>query len=328
MPELPEVEVVRRGLARWVLGRTIDDVDILDSRSIRRHGLGVEDFAGNLVGARVLDVVRRGKFLWMPLAAPAETASAGSAAVAPVALMAHLGMSGQLLVKDAGAPAEKHLRVRLTLSAAEDPLTGPLPRELRFVDQRIFGGLFVTSMVSTADGQPGGLGEHPVPLIPAEASHIARDPLDPAFSFDGFYAKLRRRKTGIKRALLDQGLISGIGNIYADEALWAARVHFARPTDSMRRADALRLVDACRDVMVRALEAGGTSFDSLYVNVNGASGYFERSLNAYGREGEPCTRCASDPLLPGVSPIRREMFMNRSSFSCPRCQPKPRNGRW
>ncbi|MBG6180236.1 bifunctional DNA-formamidopyrimidine glycosylase/DNA-(apurinic or apyrimidinic site) lyase [Arthrobacter sp. CAN_A1] len=331
MPELPEVEVVRRGLARWVLGRTIDDVDILDSRSIRRHGLGAEDFAGNLGGARVLDVVRRGKFLWLPLAAPDEGGSPGVASadcVVPVALMAHLGMSGQLLVKDAGSPEEKHLRVRLTLSAAEDPSTGPLPAELRFVDQRIFGGLFVTSMVSTDDGQPGGLGESPLPLIPVEASHIARDPLDPAFSFDSFFAKLRRRKTGIKRALLDQGLISGIGNIYADEALWAARVHYARPTDTMRRADALRLVDASRDVMARALEAGGTSFDSLYVNVNGTSGYFERSLNAYGREGEPCTRCAADPSFQGFSLIRREMFMNRSSFSCPRCQPRPRNGRW
>lgn len=372
MPELPEVEVVRRGLTRWVLGRTIDDVDILDSRSIRRHGLGAEDFTGNLMGARVLDVVRRGKFLWLPLAPPVEGApakdafpwpvslagsgpagsepaqsvpagsgpaqsipalpgpagSVPAAGIAPVALMAHLGMSGQLLVKDAGSPEEKHLRVRLSLSAAEDPSTGSLPEELRFVDQRIFGGLFVTSMISTDDGQPGGAGESPLPLIPIEASHIARDPLDPAFSFDAFFAKLRRRKTGIKRALLDQGLISGIGNIYADEALWAARVHYARPTDTMRRSDALRLVDACRDVMVRALEAGGTSFDSLYVNVNGTSGYFERSLNAYGREGKPCTRCAGDPSFPGVSLIRREMFMNRSSFSCPRCQPRPRNGRW
>ncbi|GAA1107632.1 bifunctional DNA-formamidopyrimidine glycosylase/DNA-(apurinic or apyrimidinic site) lyase [Arthrobacter flavus] len=347
MPELPEVEVVRRGLARWVVGRTIDDVDVLDVRSIRRHGLGVEDFSGNLVGARVLDVVRRGKFLWMPLAPPAETGTTGSVVAtssaapsgtapsgvpphgaAPVALMAHLGMSGQLLVKDAGSPEEKHLRVRLTLSAVDDPADGPLPQELRFVDQRIFGGLFVTSMVSTTDGHPGGLGESPLPLIPVEASHIARDPLDPAFSFDGFFSTLRRRKTGIKRALLDQGLISGIGNIYADEALWAAKVHYARPTDVMRRADALRLIDACRDVMLRALDAGGTSFDSLYVNVNGSSGYFERSLNAYGREGEPCTRCAADPLCDGVSLIRREMFMNRSSFSCPRCQPKPRNGRW
>lgn len=326
MPELPEVEVVRRGLARWVLGRTIDDVDILDPRSIRRHSLGAEDFAGNLIGARVLDVVRRGKFLWLPLAA-AEAPEVPER-LAPVALMAHLGMSGQLLVKDAGSDEEKHLKVRMTLSAADDPDTGPLPQELRFVDQRIFGGLFVTSLVATSDGEPGGLGESPLPLIPVEAAHIARDPLDPAFSFGDVLAKLRRRKTGIKRALLDQGLVSGVGNIYADEALWAAKIHYARPTETMRRGDVLRLIDACRDVMTRALDAGGTSFDSLYVNVNGSSGYFERSLNAYGREGEPCLRCAADPRVSDVPLIRREMFMNRSSFSCPRCQPRPRNGRW
>lgn len=330
--------MVRRGLARWVLGRTIDDVDILDPRSIRRHALGGEDFTGNLVGSRVLDVVRRGKFLWLPLAvgdsssssasAELSDAAASSAATSPVALMAHLGMSGQLLVQDTEAPEEKHLRVRLTLSEASSADERPLPRELRFVDQRIFGGLFVTSMIPTADGLAGGLGESPLPLIPVEAAHIGRDPLDPAFSFDDFYTKLRRRKTGIKRALLDQSLVSGIGNIYADEALWAARVHYARPTDTMRRGDALRLIDACREVMLRALDAGGTSFDSLYVNVNGASGYFARSLNAYGREGEPCARCAADPEFHGSSLIRREMFMNRSSFSCPRCQPKPRNGRW
>lgn len=339
--------MVRRGLARWVLGRTIDDVDVLDPRSIRRHALGGEDFSGNLVGSRVLDVVRRGKFLWLPLAADApvssritdpsgtggtpDTADASATmetAAPPVALMAHLGMSGQLLVQDSEAPREKHLRVRLTLSAASSADAGPLPRELRFVDQRIFGGLFVTSMIPTADGHAGGLGESPLPLIPVEAAHIARDPLDPAFSFGDFYTKLRRRKTGIKRALLDQSLVSGIGNIYADEALWAARVHYARPTDTMRRGDALRLIDACRQVMLRALDAGGTSFDSLYVNVNGASGYFERSLNAYGREGEPCARCSADPAIHGSPLIRREMFMNRSSFSCPQCQPKPRNGRW
>lgn len=322
MPELPEVEVVRRGLARWVRGRRIHAVDILDPRSIRRHALGAEDFRGNLVGARINDVVRRGKFLWMPLSAAAATEDDG---VEPVALMAHLGMSGQLLVEDAALPDEKHLKVRFRLSDGVDPEYGPLPAELRFVDQRIFGGIFVTGMIPTPDGLPGGLGETAAPLIPAEASHIARDPLDPAFSFDLFYARIRRRRTGIKRAILDQGLVSGVGNIYADEALWRAKLHFARPTDTLRRTEARRLIDACRDVMGRALAAGGTSFDSLYVNVNGASGYFESSLNAYGRERQPCLRCASRGL---DTLIRRETFMNRSSYSCPRCQPRPRNGRW
>ncbi|BCW67481.1 formamidopyrimidine-DNA glycosylase [Arthrobacter sp. NicSoilB4] len=327
MPELPEVEVVRRGLVSWVRGRTITAVEVVDPRSVRRHALGPEDFAGNLEGARVLDVVRRGKFLWMPLAdtfaeTPAADPGGGAAETsAPgVALMAHLGMSGQLLMQDAGVADEKHLKVRLRLS----PAVG-MPEQLRFVDQRIFGGLFLTSLIPTSDGGPGGLAETPLPLIAEEASHIARDPLDPNFSFDEFYRRLRTRKTGLKRALLDQGLVSGIGNIYADEALWKARLHFARPTDTLRRAEAGRVLDAAREVMTDALAAGGTSFDSLYVNVNGASGYFDRSLNAYGREGKECKRCAEAGL---VSILRRDQFMNRSSYSCPVCQPRPRNGRW
>ncbi|MET4135481.1 bifunctional DNA-formamidopyrimidine glycosylase/DNA-(apurinic or apyrimidinic site) lyase [Pseudarthrobacter sp. PvP090] len=323
MPELPEVEVVRRGLVRWVRGRTITAVEVVDPRSIRRHALGPEDFAGNLEGARVVDVVRRGKFLWLPLAdIPPGVPGRGPAgnSVPNVALMAHLGMSGQLLMQDATVADEKHLKVRLRLS----PAAG-MPEQLRFVDQRIFGGLFLTSLIPTPDGAPGGLAETPLPLIAEEAAHIARDPLDPYFSFDAFYRRLRNRKTGLKRALLDQGLVSGIGNIYADEALWKARLHFARPTDTLRRAEAERVLDAAREVMTDALAAGGTSFDSLYVNVNGNSGYFDRSLNAYGREGKECRRCTAAGLS---SVMRRDQFMNRSSYSCPVCQPRPRNGRW
>ncbi|MCQ1953017.1 bifunctional DNA-formamidopyrimidine glycosylase/DNA-(apurinic or apyrimidinic site) lyase [Arthrobacter sp. zg-Y238] len=328
MPELPEVEVVRRGLASWVRGRTITGVEVVDSRSVRRHAAGPEDLVGNLEGAVVADVVRRGKFLWLPLleAAPTPSVPAPADDVVPsFALMAHLGMSGQLLMEDSALPDEKHLKVRFTLSPAVDASGVAMPDELRFVDQRIFGGVFLTDLVPTPDGAPGGLSETGLPLVAAEAAHIARDPLDPAFSFDEFYRRLRLRKTGIKRALLDQGLISGVGNIYADESLWAARMHFARATDTMRRADALRLVEAARDVMTRALAAGGTSFDSLYVNVNGASGYFSRSLNVYGREGLPCPRCEELGLH---TLIRRDSFMNRSSYSCPVCQPRPRNGRW
>ncbi|MFJ7749070.1 bifunctional DNA-formamidopyrimidine glycosylase/DNA-(apurinic or apyrimidinic site) lyase [Arthrobacter sp. NPDC097144] len=332
MPELPEVEVVRRGLASWVRGRTITGVDILDPRSVRRHAAGPEDLRGNLEGAVVTDVVRRGKFLWMPLledpaSPPVSPPSADphDDGVPRLALMAHLGMSGQLLMEDPHLPDEKHLKVRFRLSPAVSADGTPMPAELRFVDQRIFGGVFLTDLLPTPDGAPGGLSETELPLIPEEAAHIARDPLDPAFSFDEFYARLRKRRTGIKRALLDQGLVSGVGNIYADESLWAAKLHFARPTDTMRRADALRLIESARDVMTRALAAGGTSFDSLYVNVNGASGYFSRSLNAYGREGEPCPRCAAAGLS---TLIRRDSFMNRSSYSCPVCQPRPRNGRW
>ncbi|MGO4431982.1 bifunctional DNA-formamidopyrimidine glycosylase/DNA-(apurinic or apyrimidinic site) lyase, partial [Paenarthrobacter sp. RAF9] len=252
---------------------------------------------------------------------PAGTTHAATALEMPrVALMAHLGMSGQLLMQDPAVPDEKHLKVRIKLSPVEG-----MPEQLRFVDQRIFGGLFVTSLIPTVDGGPGGLGESPLPEIAEEASHIARDPLDPHFSFDAFYRKIKNRKTGLKRALLDQGVISGIGNIYADEALWRARLHYARATDTLRRSDAERLVVAAQEVMNAALAAGGTSFDSLYVNVNGDSGYFSRSLNAYGRAGELCPRCEATGLR---SVIKREQFMNRSSYTCPVCQPRPRNGRW
>ena len=322
MPELPEVEVVRRGLSTWVTGRRIERVEVLDPRSVRRHVLGADDFRGQLEGAVVLDAVRRGKFLWLPLA-DGEDGVADS--LPHTALMAHLGMSGQLLVEDPEQPDEKHLKVRITLS---DPPSlapgGGFPAELRFVDQRIFGGLAVVPLVATDDGGPGGCAARPLPLIAAEASHIARDPLDPSFSAAELHERFRARRTGVKRALLDQRLVSGIGNIYADEALWAARLHYARPTDTLRRAETLRLVDAVRDVMLRALDAGGTSFDSLYVNVNGASGYFDRSLSAYGRAGQPCLRCAEEGR---TSIMVREPFMNRSSYRCPSCQRTPRNAR-
>ena len=306
MPELPEVEVVRRGLVSWVRGRTITSVDVLDPRSIRRHALGTEDFVGNLEGATVADVVRRGKFLWMPLLddAPADAPPA-------VALMAHLGMSGQLLMQDSSAPDEKHLKVRFRLS----PRAG-MPEQLRFVDQRIFGGLFVTAMVPTDDGGPGGLAESPLPLIADEASHIARDPLDPEFDDAAFVRKVRRSTSGIKRILLNQTVISGVGNIYADEALWLARLHGERRGDRLRVRDVEAVLAAARTVMLAALGQGGTSFDALYVNVNGESGYFDRSLEVYGQQGEPCSRCGT--------PIVRTSFMNRSSFFCPACQPPPR----
>lgn len=305
MPELPEVEVVRRGLETWVRGRTIEQVQVLDPRSVRRHIEGPADFIATLRGCTVETVVRRGKFLWLNL----------SGLPAPTALVAHLGMSGQLLVEEPDAPDEKHLKVRLTLSAR-----GDAPGELRFVDQRIFGGMFLSALVGTTDGGPGGLGSD-LPLIPQASAHIARDVLDPFRTPDALYDSLRRRTTQIKRAILDQGVIAGVGNIYADEALWQAGFSGLRSTATIRRPEVGRLDEALKDVMSRALEAGGTSFDSLYVNVNGASGYFDRSLNAYGREGKECRRCAAAGRS---SLIRRDPFMGRSSYTCPVCQPRPR----
>ncbi|MGV9854182.1 bifunctional DNA-formamidopyrimidine glycosylase/DNA-(apurinic or apyrimidinic site) lyase [Streptomyces sp. NPDC003442] len=288
MPELPEVEVVRRGLERWVSGRTVAEVQVLHPRAVRRHLGGAEDFAARLRGRRAGTVRRRGKYLWLPFDDDAAAES----------VLAHLGMSGQLLVQPAEAPDEKHLRIRVRF--ADDAGT-----ELRFVDQRTFGGL---SLHDTVPGDLEGL--------PDVIAHIARDPLDPAFDEAAFHTALRRRRTTIKRALLDQSLISGVGNIYADEALWRARLHYDRPTATLTRPRAAELLDHVREVMTAALAVGGTSFDSLYVNVNGESGYFERSLDAYGREDEPCRRCGTA--------MRRRPWMNRSSYFCPRCQRPPR----
>ncbi|HEY2058268.1 MAG TPA: bifunctional DNA-formamidopyrimidine glycosylase/DNA-(apurinic or apyrimidinic site) lyase [Amycolatopsis sp.] len=287
MPELPEVEVVRAGLEAHVAGRTVSKVEVLHPRAIRRHVLGAEDFTGRLAGVRIDAARRRGKYLWLEL-------SGGEA------VLAHLGMSGQMLVQPEGAPDEKHLRVRVRF--ADD---GP---ELRFVDQRTFGGLALDELVTT-DGEQ----------LPGTIAHIARDPMDPKFDAAAAVRALRSRRTEVKRALLDQTLVSGVGNIYADEALWRSKLHWARPAEKLTAAQGRALVTAATEVMDSSLQAGGTSFDALYVNVNGQSGYFARSLDAYGQEGLPCRRCGTA--------IQREPFMNRSSYSCPRCQPRPRSSR-
>ncbi len=284
MPELPEVEVVRRGLAEFTTGRTIDAVEVLHPRPLRRHLAGPDDFAARLKGQTFAEPARRGKYLWLPL-------TSGDA------VLTHLGMSGQFRVQPVGAPEEKHLRVRIRF--ADDG------GEVRFVDQRMFGGLSYSEGGAT---------------LPAEIAHIARDPFDPLFDPERFVAGVRRRKTGLKRALLDQSLVSGIGNIYADEALWRAKLHYARATETMKPLQIREILRHAHEVMAEALDVGGTSFDALYVNVNGESGYFERGLAVYGQEDSPCPRDGR--------PIRREPFMNRSSFRCPKCQPVPRHARW
>ncbi|WP_306362531.1 bifunctional DNA-formamidopyrimidine glycosylase/DNA-(apurinic or apyrimidinic site) lyase [Nocardia sp. CC227C] len=284
MPELPEVEVVRRGLARHVAGRVVESVTVKHPRSVRRHVPGGDDLAARLAGLRVEAAQRRGKFLWLTFDEP------------DVALVVHLGMSGQMLVQPADAPLEKHAHIVATLDSGS---------ELRFVDQRTFGGWMLAPLVEVG-GTP----------LPDAVAHIARDPVDPLFDPDAVVTVLRRKQSEIKRVLLDQTVVSGIGNIYADEALWRAGIHGERIAAKLSRPALHGLLTEVRAVMGEALLAGGTSFDALYVNVNGQSGYFERSLNAYGREDEPCRRCGA--------PMVREKFMNRSSFSCPRCQRRPR----
>ena len=290
MPELPEVEVVRRGLERWVAGRTIAEVEVRHPRAVRRHLEGTDHFVDVLTGRTLTAAHRRGKYLWLPMTEPDGVPSGR-------ALVAHLGMSGQLLVEKPDEPDEVHLRARFRFDDGG--------RELRFVDQRTFGGLAVEE--SAGDG------------LPTRLAHIAIDPLDPGFDADAFSAALRRRHTEVKRALLDQTLIGGVGNIYADESLWRARLHGARQTDKLTRAQVSDLLEGVRDVLSESLEQGGTSFDSLYVDVNGQSGYFSRHLAVYGQTDRPCPRCGT--------PVRREPFMNRSSYSCPTCQPRPRGRR-
>jgi formamidopyrimidine-DNA glycosylase len=291
VPELPEVEVVRAGLEAHVVGRRLGAVQVLHARPVRRHVAGADDFVARTAGRLVLAARRRGKYLWLPL-------DSGDA------VLGHLGMSGQLLVRPAVAPDEPHLRVRLPLEPADGVAgaAGAGQLELRFVDQRMFGGLSVSE---------GGA------ELPPEIAHIARDPIDPLFDDAAFVASVRRRRSGIKRILLDQTVVSGVGNIYADEALWRARLHGDRLGTSLRGDVVRRLLAGVREVMAAALAEGGTSFDALYVNVNGESGYFDRSLHAYGRAGLPCERCGT--------PITRVPFMNRSSFFCPRCQRRPRD---
>jgi formamidopyrimidine-DNA glycosylase len=360
VPELPEVEVVRAGLAPAVTGATVESVTVYDERSLRRHDGPSEDFVQRLTGAVFGAPLRRGKFLWIPvgesptldpagsadavrarltpeiladggrnsgklgpgggeapeLAAPRGTNSASvgrargvdsaparptESAVHGEAVVVHLGMSGQVLLRDRDTD-DNLTRVRLEL---RHPEHGPL--RLNFVDQRIFGSMAIDPLLPT---------DVPGESIPSQVAHIARDPLDPYFDDAAFFAKLAKRNTGIKRALLDQGLISGIGNIYADESLWLSRLHYEYPTAQLPRARAKALLAEVRAVLRKALDEGGTSFDAQYVNVNGQSGYFSHSLNAYGQQRQPCPRCGR--------PIVREQFMNRGSHFCPWCQRMPR----
>ena len=314
MPELPEVEVVRRGLAAHVTGRTITAVRVHHPRAVRRHEAGPADLTARLLGSRISGTGRRGKYLWLTLDEGADEplARRECASDEPLArretdsaLVVHLGMSGQMLLGStpstgAGGPQrqpnENHLRIAALL---DDGTT------VSFVDQRTFGGWIVTELVDVDGAQ-----------VPEPVAHIARDPLDPGFDRDAVVNVLRHKNSEIKRQLLDQTVVSGIGNIYADEALWRAKVNPTRLASGLSRRKLAELLDAATAVMSDALGQGGTSFDSLYVNVNGESGYFDRSLDAYGRDGQPCRRCGAV--------MRREKFMNRSSCYCPRCQPRPR----
>lgn len=358
MPELPEVETVRAGIADHSLGRLVQAVRVVDARSLRRHLPGPAHFEAALTGRTLRGAYRRGKYLWLTL-------SESDGTLADEALVVHLGMSGQLLVRDepggdsgsdsggdSGNESEaraafdeqpRHLRVALELGRAE--ATGGAAstnrastnrantgQRLLFVDQRIFGGMFLSRLVpdvpaavavNEAAADEAAPGEVPERfLVPEAVKHIARDPLDEFFDPAAVRRKFLRTSSGIKKVLLDQSVISGVGNIYADEALWRARLHYAKPARTLSAAQTRELLEAVTQVLRESLAAGGTSFDALYVNVLGESGYFERSLNAYGRAGEPCHRCAEAGR---TTLMVREPFQNRSSYRCPHCQRAPRS---
>ena len=348
MPELPEVETVRAGIADHSLGRPVQAVRVVDARSLRRHLPGPAHFEAALTGRTLRGAYRRGKYLWLTL-------SESDGTLADEALVVHLGMSGQLLVRDepggdsgsdsggdSGNESEaraafdeqpRHLRVALELGRAEATGGAASTRQrLLFVDQRIFGGMFLSPLVpdvpaavAANEAAPGEVPLDEVPerfLVPEAVKHIARDPLDEFFDPAAVRRKFLRTSSGIKKVLLDQSVISGVGNIYADEALWRARLHYAKPARTLSAAQTRDLLEAVTDVLRESLAAGGTSFDALYVNVLGESGYFERSLNAYGRAGEPCHRCAEAGR---TSLMVREPFQNRSSYRCPHCQRAPRS---
>lgn len=341
MPELPEVETVRAGLADHSLGRPVQAVRVVDARSLRRHLPGPAHFEAALTGRALRGAYRRGKYLWLTL-------SEADGTLAYEALVVHLGMSGQLLVRDEPGEASesdsaseaearaafdaepRHLRVALELGpvgaagSAASTNRASTGQKLLFVDQRIFGGMFLSPLVPDVPAAAGEASLAEVPecfLVPEAVKHIARDPLDEFFDPAAVRRKFLRTSSGIKKVLLDQSVISGVGNIYADEALWRARLHYAKPARTLSAAQTRELLEAVTDVLRESLAAGGTSFDALYVNVLGESGYFERSLNAYGRAGEPCHRCAEAGR---TSLIVREPFQNRSSYRCPHCQRAPR----
>lgn len=351
MPELPEVETVRAGLADHSLGRPVRAVRVVDARSLRRHLPGPAHFEAALTGRALRGAYRRGKYLWLTL-------SEADGTLADEALVVHLGMSGQLLVRDkpdsdsgsdsvnesdgdSGSESEaraafdeqpRHLRVALELGpagatgSAASTNRASTGQRLLFVDQRIFGGMFLSPLVPDVPAVAGEVPERFLVserfLVPEAVKHIARDPLDEFFDPAAVRRKFLRTSSGIKKVLLDQSVISGVGNIYADEALWRARLHYAKPARTLSAAQTRELLEAVTQVLRESLAAGGTSFDALYVNVLGESGYFERSLNAYGRAGEPCHRCAEAGR---TSLIVREPFQNRSSYRCPHCQRAPRS---
>ena len=275
MPELPEVETVRRGLEKMITGFRITEALNFHPRTLKPDSIAPLE---SLIGAKITGIHRRGKFLWFTLNRP-------------YVLVAHLGMSGQFLFHQKDKPRAKHVRAQFHLKKQLRTL------DLVFNDQRTFGWLSIEETVSN---------------IPLSALHIAPDPFDPLFDKQATIKNYLKRNIKVKTALLNQEIMSGVGNIYADETLWRAKCHPEKKTSELTTKKVAIIIDFATEVMGEAINQGGTSFDDLYINVNGESGYFEQSLAAYGQENQPCPRCGT--------PIERITFGARSSHFCPRCQ--------
>lgn len=286
MPELPEVETVRRGLEHLIGGFQINDIQIYDRRSLKRNVGNEVEFKKELIGLRLEQFERRGKFLWIPLSQDRS-------------LVTHLGMSGQILVRNPAQPLDKFERIRISVQKARKNL------EFRFVDQRLFGGIYLDDLVQT----------NSYGTIPKSVMHIAPDPLESIFDIERVARVFAGRIAGIKSLIMNQQILSGIGNIYADETLWLSRIHYLTPGASLEKNKIKRVIQVAQEVLSEAVNQGGTSFDQQYKNVNGESGTFSQSLNAYGRTGLPCPRCGTN--------IKRDAWSNRGSHFCPRCQ-KPK----
>ncbi len=283
MPELPEVETIRLGLTPAVVGRMVSDVDVRHERVSRRQPGGSVGLARGLLGRRVVSTGRRGKALWLTLDDGTHW-------------VVHLGMSGQMRLPSPvdSSRDDPHLRVRVAF--ADD---GPV---VVFRDQRTFGWMSVSE--ATRDD----------PSLPGSLADLARDPIDPRFDPEAVVRRWASSNVAIKRLLLNQRVVSGIGNIYADEILWRTGVHWATPARMLPVDTARVLLRHASELLTEAVNAGGTSFDGMYVDVLGSAGRFGERLCVYGREGRPCPGCGAG--------IVRERFDGRSSHRCPTCQPE------
>lgn len=283
MPELPEVETVRRGLAERVLGRRIERVEVGRERAVRRTG--PERVITGLLGCRITAAERRGKYIVCPL-------DSGES------LMVHLRMSGQLRIDPIDAPRPVHSHVNLRLASSPG---SPIVEELRFVDPRTFGEVVVFA--------PDEVDR----LVP-ELARLGPDPLRDTITLADLRARLAVTRRGAKAVLLDQSVIAGIGNIYSDEILHRAGIHPLRPANRIGRGPAQRLLRSIDEVLNEAVAAGGSTLrDAQYVDPAGRSGSFQRSHRVYGRAGEICVTC-------GRGHVRVATVAGRTGHWCGVCQ--------